>query len=318
MRRLTPSLIACLSFVTPFAAAAQTLIVGNKGEDTVSFITLASGKERARVPTGRMPHEIAVSPDGNQAAVVAYGGTTIDVFDVASATRLRTIDIAPNARPHGLVWLGDGRLVASAEGSQSIVVIAPDGAVTSIATGQQSSHMLAISPDRARAYVANIRSGTVSVIDLNAARKLSDIAVGGQPEAIALTNDGRRLFVGDLAAPRVSVFDTATLKKLGEVAVQPMAIRLAASPDGRAIVSSNIASGSLSVIDPRTLKVVRTIPVSGSEDARQVTILFSRDGRRLYAAETGKDRVAEIDMARGRVLRRIAVGKNGDGLAIAR
>lgn len=310
-------LIAALLLALPVPAAAQTLIVGNKGEDTVSFIDLKSGRERARVPTGRMPHEIAVSPDGKQAAVVAYGGTTIDVFDVKTATKLRTIDIAPNARPHGLVWLGDGRLVASAEGSQSIAVIAPDGTVTGIATDQQSSHMVEVSPDRARAYVANIRSGTVSVIDLAGARKLTDIAVGGQSEAIALTKDGRRLFVGDLAAPRVSVFDTATLKKLGEVAVDPVAIRLVASPDGRSIVSSNIASGSLSVIDARTLKVARTIPVGGSKDTGQVTILFSRDGRRLYAAETAHDRVAEVDMATGRVLRRIPVGRNGDGLAIA-
>ena len=38
---------------------------------------------------------------------------------------------------------------------------------------------------------------------------------------------------------------------------------------------------------------------------------------RLYAAETGRDQVAEVDFASGAVLRRFAVGKNGDGLAIA-
>ena len=77
-------------------AAAETLLVGNKGEDTLSVIALGSGAELARLPTGKMPHEIAISPDGKQAAVVAYGGTTIDVFDVAKRTKLRTIDISPN------------------------------------------------------------------------------------------------------------------------------------------------------------------------------------------------------------------------------
>lgn len=306
-----------LSLLIAAPAAAETLIVGNKGEDTVSFIDLATGKERARVATGRLPHEIAVSPDGRQAAVVAYAGTTIDVFDVASAAKLRTIDIAPNARPHGLVWLSDGRIVATAEGSKSIAVVAPGGAVTGIATDQASSHMVAVSPDRRRAYVANIGSGTVSVIDLAAGRKLRDIATGGKPEGIALTRDGRRLWVGDLAAPRVQAFDTASFARLGEVAIGPVAIRVAASPDGKAIVTSNLASGTLSVIDPRTMRLVRTIAVSGAREAGQVTILFSRDGKRLYAAETGRDLVAEVDMASGKVLRRIAVGKNGDGLAIA-
>lgn len=76
-------------------ASAATLIVGNKGEDTVSFIDLATGRELGRAKTGRMPHEIAVSPDGRQAAVVAYGGASIDVFDVKRRTKLRTIELGP-------------------------------------------------------------------------------------------------------------------------------------------------------------------------------------------------------------------------------
>ena len=37
------------------AARGPVLLVGNKGEDTVSFVELSSGAELARVPTGRMP-----------------------------------------------------------------------------------------------------------------------------------------------------------------------------------------------------------------------------------------------------------------------
>ena len=58
------------------AAPAGTLLVGNKGENMLSFIDLASGRELGRAPTGNMPHEIAISPNGRQAAVVAYGETT--------------------------------------------------------------------------------------------------------------------------------------------------------------------------------------------------------------------------------------------------
>jgi hypothetical protein len=57
--------------------------------------------------------------------------------------------------------------------------------------------------------------------------------------------------------------------------------------------------------------------VSGSEAARQVTILFSADGRRIYAAETGRNEVAEVELSSGRVLRRLKAGAQGDGLAIA-
>ncbi|MGJ3626668.1 YncE family protein [Sphingomonas sp. MMS24-JH45] len=48
-----------------------------------------------------------------------------------------------------------------------------------------------------------------------------------------------------------------------------------------------------------------------------MTLLFSRDGHRLYCGGDDRARVAEIDVASGKVLRRISVGRDGDGLAIA-
>jgi YVTN family beta-propeller protein len=301
------------------APSGATLLVGNKGEDTLSFIDLASGRELARPATGKMPHEIAVSPDGRQAAVVAYGGTTIDIFDVATRAKLRTIDLAPNAGPHGLVWLSDGRLVATTERSQSLTIVDTkrNDAVSTISTDQQGTHMVAVSPDARRAYTANIPAGTVTVVDLAAGRKLRDIAVGGRPEGIALARGGRELWVGDLEGARVQAFDTTTFERLAEVKTGPVPIRVIASPDGKWIVTSNLGTGSLTMIDAQTRKVVREIPVSTGDAARQVTILFSADGRRVYAAETGTDKVAEIDFATGVVLRRLGAGKNGDGLAIA-
>ena len=106
-------------------ASAETLIVGNKGEDTVSFIDLATGKEQERVASGANPHEVALSPDGARAAVVNYGGAAIDVYEVADGKRLATWDIAPNSRPHGLLWLADGRLqhVRTAPGKGGRTVI---------------------------------------------------------------------------------------------------------------------------------------------------------------------------------------------------
>ena len=304
----------------PRAAAArgELLLVGNKGENTVSFIDLGSGRELGRSPTGPMPHEIAVSPDGRQAAVVAYGGASIDIYDVRSRERLRTIDLAPNQGPHGIAWLGDGRILATTERSQSLTLVDTrrDDAVSAISTGQQGTHMVAVSADRRRAYTANIGSGTVTVIDLAEGRKLRDLAVGGRPEGIALSRDGRELWVGDLEGARVQAYDTRTFERLAEVRTGDVPIRVAASPDGRWIVTSNLGNGSLTVIDARTRRAVREVPISGEREAGQVTILFSPDGGRGYAAETGRNQVAEVELESGRVGRRIAAGSQGDGLAI--
>ncbi|HZF93821.1 MAG TPA: YncE family protein [Allosphingosinicella sp.] len=316
------ALFSCTPADRPGQSAAGgggTLLIGNKGEDTLSFVSLADGREFGRAATGEDPHEIAVSPDGRTAAVVSYGARGIDVFDIGTRTKLRTIDLSPSEGPHGIVWLADGRLVVTTERSRSVAVVDTrrGDAVTTIATGQEGTHMVVVSPDGRRAFTANIGAGTVSVLDLAAGRKLRDIAVGGRPEGIALTPDGRTLWVGDLAGARVQVYDAATFERLGEVATGAVPIRVLASPDGRRIVTSNLGDGTLSVIDARTRRLAGTVTVSGTRAAQQVTILYSRDGRRLYAAETGRNTVAEVDLERGTVLRRLPAGTAGDGLAIA-
>lgn len=315
---LSLSTLACAE-PAPVAATGPVLLIGNKGEDMVSFVDLETGQELGRSPTGKAPHEIAISPDGKQAAVVAYGGKTIDLFDVATRARLKTIDLTPNEGPHGIAWLRDGRIVVTTERSQSVAVVDPaaGAVVASIKTEQAGTHMIAVTADGTTAYASNIAAGTVTVIDLKGARKLRDIAVGGRPEGIALSRDELVLWVGDLEGSRVQAFDADTFDKLAEVKTGDVPIRVAASPDGRWVVTSNLGSGSLTVIDSASRSHVRDIPISGEQEAGQVTILFSADGSRIYAAETGRNMIAEVDLASGKVLRRLPAGKNGDGLAIA-
>jgi YVTN family beta-propeller protein len=45
---------------------------------------------------------------------------------------------------------------------------------------------MAITPDGAKLYVANGRSGTVSVIDTASNRRIADIAVGKLPWGVAI------------------------------------------------------------------------------------------------------------------------------------
>lgn len=311
---MRPLLLAALILAAATPAAAQTLVVGNKGEDSVSFLDLATGRERARTPTARQPHEVAISHDGRRAAVVAYGGNTIDLFDVATGARTERIDLGTNTRPHGLVWLPDDRLVATCEGSDTLAVVRLDARggtrVRGLPTGQQGSHMLVVRGDTA--YVANMKSGSVSVVDLAGRRPPRIVPAGKEPEGIALSPDGRRLWVADRMAAEVRVLDTATWKELGRVATGAMPIRIVVTPDGRRAIVSNHRAGTLSVIDARALKPERTIAVSNDPAAAQVTMLLG--GERLFVAETGPDRIAEVDLASGKVLRRLPAGADGDGL----
>lgn len=308
-----PILALCLAMAAP--AGAATLLVGNKAENTVSFIDIATGKERARLPTGPMPHEIAISPDGRTAAVVAYGVKQIDFYDVAGAKHRKTIDLGTNKRPHGIAWLPSGGIVATTEGSSTLTLVDPlSGKVDSIATGAKGSHMVTVTRDENRAFVTNLGSRNVSALDLKARKKIADLSAGAEPEGLSLTPDGRELWVANRADDSVMVFDATTLDKLATIAVGDMPIRLAVSPDGRTAVTSNLLDGSLTLIDVGTRKVTRTIRVSGEPEARQVTILFASDGRRIYVAETGRAQIAEVELATGKRLRTLAAGEGADGL----
>ncbi|MEO9469654.1 YncE family protein [Parasphingorhabdus sp.] len=300
-----------------------TLLIGNKGEDTLSFVDLRTGKELAKKDTGHQPHEIAISPDSRLAAVVSYGGESIDIFDIAAREKVETIDLTPNKRPHGVIWLNDGRIMATTEGSDSVTIVSPPTGeaqtrtVSSISTGQKGSHMLAISPDKERGYVSNMQSGTVSVLNLKTGQKIIDLPAGKEPEGLALTPDGKRLLVADRQNNMLFVFDTKTLAEIAAVETGNFPIRVAVSPDGQTAVTSDLGDGALGLFDLETLAFTRTISVSGDKRSGQVTILFSTNGDKIYAAETGTNRIAEIDLESGQVERRLPAGTNGDGLGIA-
>ena len=319
MRLLT--LLAALALAAcatvPATPEPAWLVTGNKAENSVSFIDLATGAEAARLPTGAMPHEIAVSPDGRTVAVVHYGAKAVELFDVASQRSLRTIDLGENVGPHGIQWTRDDRLVVTTErsGTLTIVDLANDDAVTAIPTGAEVSHMVVLSPDERTAYVSSMGSGSVSVIDLAAARKTADIPAGQTPEGLALSPDGRTLWVADRDNATLIAFETGSNREIARYTVGSFPIRVAVSPDGKRVVTSNYADGSLSVLG--TDGTIRTVPVSGGTEAAQVTILFAPDSRHLYVAETGKARVALVDLDTGEVVRRYAAGEGADGLALA-
>lgn len=300
-----------------------TLFVANKLGNSLSRIDLATGEELRRVPACTNPHELATSPDSAHVALACYGGTSVDIFRAGDLARVASIDLGANARPHGIEWHANGDIYVTAEGRQSIVRIAnplADAPETfEFATGKRGSHMLAVSPDARHAWSMDLGSGTVTLVDLTTRRAPRSVEIGEEPEGIDLSPDGSALWVSARGSNKAYALDPMTLEVRDTLDVGRFPLRLAIRPQGDVAVTSDLADGSLSVIDLASATRIRTIPVSSPEEAErraQVTILWSPDGKRIYVAETGTDTIAEVDYASGRVLRRIATGEGGDGLAI--
>ncbi|MEP3755631.1 MAG: YncE family protein [Alteripontixanthobacter sp.] len=301
---------------------AGTLFVANKFGNTLSQIDLNSGDELRRVDACTNPHELATSPDGAHVALACYGGTSVDIFRSDDLSRVKSIDLGENARPHGIVWHDNGDLYATAEGRRTVAWIRRPLGETQViqsSTGKDGSHMLAVSPDGRIAWTTDLGSKTVTRVDLITRRAPLSVEVGIEPEGIALTPDGETLWVSARGSDKAFALDPQSMDIRSEVATGAFPLRLAIRPQGDVAVTSDLRDGALTVIDLASAKAIRSIAVSSAAEAQerfQVTILWSDDGSRIYVAETASDTVAEVDYLAGSVLRRLAAGDGGDGLAI--
>ncbi len=326
--------IAITALALPPAAAAETLIVLNKAEASASLLDTASGAEVARVPTGTGPHEVAVSPDGRLAVVADYGtreapGKTLTVIDVAAARVLRTIALGTFTRPHGILFLADGKRVAvTVEGSKALLLVDVEkGAVLrSIETNQEVSHMVAVTRDETRAFVANIGSGSVSVLDLVSGKHLSDIPTGEGAEGIEIV--GKHVWVTNRGADTVSILDTASLEVVATRPCASFPIRAKATTDGRWVLVSCARSGEVAVFDAASFEEVRRVRMqieAGDTSGRlfgdsfgtssvPVGILVEPAGKFAYVAHTNADAVSVVDLTTWKVTSTLHGGKEPDGL----
>jgi YVTN family beta-propeller protein len=320
---------------SPARAAGATLVVLNKAEATVSLVSLSTGEPVATLPTGGGPHEAAASPDGRTVLATNYGtreapGGTLTVLDVPGVRVVRTIELGPGRRPHGVAFLDDRRALVTAEGTKSLLVVdVAAGEVTRvIETGQDVSHMVAAAADGRRAYVANVRSGTVTAIDLEAGKVLAQIATGRGAEGIAIAPGGREVWVTNREADTVSVIDPSKFGVVAELRAARFPIRVAFTPDGRRALVSCARSGDVAVFDVAARREVRRLnaglsPKPGAANLLgfaggvPVGIVVDPAGARAYVAHTNADAVAVFDLATGTLVKTLHAGREPDGMALA-
>ena len=305
--------------------APGLLLVANKSDQTLSMIDSVAGRQIAVVSEdGITGHEVAVSPDGRRAFVPIYGnagvghlgtdGSIIRVIDLARKEVVATIDFGRGLRPHCAVFgPKNGLLYVTTELSQSVTVIDPVTLkiTATIPTGQPESHMLAITRDGRRGYTANVSAGTVSVLDLEAAKLITVIPIAPKTQRIALSIDDLHAFTSDQSQPRLAVIDTATNTVAGWVALPGIGFSSAATPDGRWLLVSLSGMNQVAVVDLAKQEVVRTLTLPRAPQE----LLVRPDGLVAYVSCDFSRQVAEIDLKNWSITRLIDAGPGADGLA---
>jgi len=300
---------------------ADLLIVLNKAEDTAALVDPGALKVIAKLPTGESPHEVATTPDGRFAFVANYGtgeapGHTLTMLDLRTREVARTIELGTYTRPHGIEVSRDGRRVwVTCEGARAVIELDAAAALVSQdwTTGQLTSHMLVAARDESKLYVANVGSGTCTVIDRNTNR-LRTIRTGPGAEGIDRSPLDGTVWIADREVDSLSVIDPGadtvltTFKAAGK-----MPIRVQFTPDGREVWVSNSGSASISVYDARSRALVATIAVGDTP----VGIQMMPNGRRAFVASSTADKISVVDVKSRKVVRTFSTGKSPDGMAWA-
>ena len=323
------------------AADSGTLLVLNKSDNTASLIDLASRKVVATVPTGVGPHEVAVSPDGKIAVIANYGaqtpGNSLTVINIPSKRVVKTIDLAEYRRPHGIVWLKGNDIALTSEANKALLVVdVNSGKISAHAvTDQNVSHMVVVSSKHNRAFVANIGSGSVTVIDLKTMRKVVDLPTGAGAEGIDISPDEKEVWVSNRAANTVSVIETVFPKVVATLESKDFPIRVKFTPDGKHVLVSNARSGDVAIFDATSRKETRRVSMevkaneSSNSGARlfgnqfgqspvPVGILVARGVAHAFVANTNADIVTMIDLKTWQIVDRLVAGKEPDGLGYSK
>lgn len=335
IRRHTVRLALGLMLASTLSTTAGTLVVANKSGATVSLVDTDSGEIRTTLPTDNAPHEVAISPDGRLALIGNYGtraepGSTLTLIDIVAQAVVRTIELSGFSRPHGIVWRDNRSAVVTVEANRALITINTETGevVQEVATDADVSHMVALAPGQSRAFVANIGSGSVTVVDLEAGKRLATIATGDGAEGIAVTPDGRQVWVTNRAAGTITVLDGKTLESIAELEAGSFPIRAEVTADSRWVLVTNARGNDLSVFSTEELKEAQRIPFAAvSKDAEgrlfsdrfgtssvPIGIEVVSDKKVAYVAHANADDISIIDLEDWRVIGTLAAGREPDGM----
>lgn len=238
--------------------------------DTVTDLVVA------KVPVGKHPAHVVVTPDGRQAYVTNGGDNTVSVVDLSAQLVIETI--AVGASPHGLRFSPDGKQAWVANlkaGTVSVIDTRTRKQIARVAVGKGPAQV-AFTPDGRLAFVSLSEEKRVAVIDPAKRQVIRKVSVGTVPIQLYATPDSRLLLVAnqgtrDNPGSTVSMIDLETFKVAATVETGPGAHGVVVDPDGSHAFVTNTYANTVSVLDIGERKVVATVPVGGGPNGVSVT-----------------------------------------------
>jgi YVTN family beta-propeller protein len=174
-------------------------------------------------------------------------------------------------------------------------------------------------------FVANQRSGSISVIDTGSLRVVAEMDAGRKLADLTLTPDGRQLLAVDEESHELIVLARrgAVLELVQRLAVSPTPVSVRVAKDGSQCWVASLWSRRLAVVDLAQRRVTHTIALPFAP-RQQVAV---RDDTRLIVADSFGGQLGVVDLGRGEVdsvrtlpahnIRGLALSADGKDLLVA-
>lgn len=225
-----------------------------------------TGRPLGEWPLPGAPFAVAVRPETGTALISDISGFLHDIDPATGASlhRWRT-----GAMPSGIA-AGMGIIAVANRDDDNVTLIAGEAQRT-VAVGH---HPFGITLYHGRAFVTDVLSDRISVIDLASAQVIATIPTGERPYAVAFA--AGKGFVTNQYDASLTVFDAETFAPMGMIDTDDYPEGIAATSDGTRVFVANWLSDSVQVIDAHALNVTTRLDVPAGPRAFGAFIGASR------------------------------------------
>ena len=308
----------------PAAAVAAVvsktpIFVLNSLDASVSVIDPVTYQEIRRVPTGKEPHHLYLSPDEKSLLVANALADSLTMLDPRTGEVQRVVTGIPD--PYQLKFSPDMKWFLTAANRLNHVDIyrttprAGGGVDLALAkrvpTGKTPSHIATDSKSTV-AYVTMQDSDELVAIDLATQTIRWRSPTGKMPADVFVTPDDRHLLIGLTGDRAAEVYDITGAKPVlvKRIPTGDGAHAFRAWGDKRHVLLSNRAGNTISSIDMQTFTVVATYPAPGGPDCMDLLA----DGKTILVTSRWARKLTVIDTVQGKVVRQIPVGRSPHGV----
>lgn len=315
-RSLIAALLSCC--MLGLAQASSPIFVLNSLDADISVIDPVSFESLKRIPTGKEPHHLYLTPDDKSMVVANALGDSLTFIDPRTAEVQRVLRGISD--PYHLRFSPDMKWFVTAGNRLDHVALyrwQPQNAeqplqlVKRIPAPKTPSH-LSIDSKSSVVYASLQDSDELLAIDLNTQAPRWKISVGKMPADLFLTADDKHLLLALTGERHVEVYDVsgAQPRLVKRLETGNGAHSFRSMGDKRHVLVSNRAANTISKIDLQSFSVVDEFKAPGGPDDMELLA----DGRTLLFTSRWARKLSVLDLPTKKLLRQVKVGKSPHGV----